>query len=88
MFDHFHHILDGLKVAFELGFIVCILFSHILLSLTNMLHGNRVKFMVVKRRLQLALLGHFFAEAEELVCALLVVHICDVVVQEIGDTFN
>ena len=43
--------------------------------------------MVVQRWLQLALLGHLLAEAEELVCALLVVHICDVVVQEIGDTF-
>ena len=44
--------------------------------------------MVVKRWLKLALLRHLLAEAEELVRALLVVHICDVVVQEIGDTFN
>ena len=53
-----------------------------------MLQGNAVHVVFVKGGLELALLGHLLAEAEQLLRALLVVDVGDVVVEEAGDALD
>ena len=88
VFDHFHDVLDCLQVAPQLGFVIQIFFAHILLSLSDVFQGDAVQIVFVESSLQLALLGHLFAETEELISALLVVHVSDVVVEEVSDAMD
>ena len=89
--DHLHDVLNRLQVAPEPGVVLSVQTgSHTLavISHLDVSEGNAVHACVEEPLLQLALLRHLLAEAQELVGALIVVCVGQVIVQEVRDLLD
>jgi hypothetical protein len=87
VFDHLHHILHRLEVSFEEWFAQIFKLLR-LLAFRDIFESNDIHLSLDEPFLQLALLGHLLAESQQLLSALAVLNIIQVLLEELSDVLD